>query len=272
MLAYLITRVRKIRARDILKVHTGVFGGEPLEPYRKALHKSWNLEHTYNLYSSTEFRLTFVECSEQNGMHVWLDACVPEIILQSELDRERDEDGYVPAAIPLWDSQPGDEGELVLTTFGQTFPLVRYRTSDMIHIVSIAPCPCGRTHPRINILQRSDDLVNLGVIRFSTFAIKEELEKITQPSSVSQWQVRVSRVDYKPLLTVIVCPNDQVDEAEMTANVRAALENIEVLRLGWENELIFEPTIKIDPELGVRTSSSGKFRPLVYEEEAEVVS
>jgi phenylacetate-CoA ligase len=269
LIAYLVTRVRKIKAKNILKIHSGLFGGEPLEPYRAALFDAWNMKYSYNLYTSTEFRIGFLECSAQDGMHVWLDACVPEIILQTELDREREEIGYTPKATPLWEAKPDDEGELVVTNFFQTFPLVRWRTSDLIHIVSTSPCTCGRTHPRINILQRSDDLVNLGVIRFSTFAIKEELEKIKQPSAISKWQLRVSRIEYKPLLTVLIKPEKTINQKQMVEEVHNALMNIEALQLGTENELIHNPKIAIDYDLDTRQSSSGKFRPLVYEDEQE---
>lgn len=266
LLAYLVTRFRKIRARDIMKVHTGVFAGEPLSPYKKALQDAWDLEHSYNLYSSTEFQISFCECSEQNGLHVWLDACIPEIIPQAELDREQEDEDYVPKAVPLWDAQAGDEGELVLTNFSKIFPLVRWRTSDLISVVSTDVCPCGRTHPRIHILQRSDDLVNLGVIRFSTFVVKEALDEISQPSRISQWQLRVGRQEYKPILTVIVRPEEAVDEDEMTRSVDAALDGVEMLKTGWENGIIYKPRVFIDPNLGDRLSSSGKFRPLVYED------
>jgi hypothetical protein len=266
LIAYLVTRFRKIRARDITRVHTGIFAGEPLAPYREALLEEWNLKYTYNLYSSSEFQISFYECSEQNGMHVWIDACLAEIIPQTELDREKEEDGYIPIAKPIWEAEAGDEGELVLTNFANTFPLVRWRTSDLIQIVSVAPCPCGRTHPRINILQRSDDLVNLGVIRFSTFTIKDVLDKLSNPTRISKWQLRVGRDGYKPILTVIIRPEQPVDENELVERVKAALDSIEVLRTGYENNLISMPTIKIDPNLGDRLSSSGKFRPLVYED------
>ena len=265
-LAYRITKIRNFKARDILKVHTGVFAGEPLSPYKGALLDAWNLKYSYNIYSSTEFQISFCECSEQDGVHVWLDACIPEIIPQSELDREQEEEDYTPQAVLLWNAQPGDEGELVLTNFAKMFPLVRWRTSDMIQVVNTDTCSCGRTHPRINILQRSDDLVNLGVIRFSTFVIKDILDGISQPSKIKQWQLRVGREKYKPTLTVIIRPETTCDEGDLIDRVSSGLDQIEMLKTGWENELIYKPRVIIDPDLGDRLSSSGKFRPLVYED------
>ena len=269
LLAYLATRVRQIRPRDMVKVHTGLFAGEPLDPYRQALYDAWGLELSYNLYTFSEYQIAFCECRAQDGLHVWMDVSLPEIILQADLEREREEEDYVPPARLLWEATAGDEGELVLTHFGDAFPLVRWRTSDLIHVISTERCLCGRTHPRVNFLQRSDDLVNLGVIRFSTFTLKEKLDAITRPAPVSRWQLRVGRQGYKPMLTVLIRPVSVVDEAQMVEAVKAAVAEVEVLRLGWEIGLVCEPVVRIVPDLGDRLSTSGKFRPLVYETDLE---
>ena len=269
LLAYLVTRVRKIRPRDIVKVHTGIFAGEPLAPYRQALYDAWGLQMSYNFYTFSEYQIGICECRAQDGLHVWMDVSLPEIILQADLEREREEEGVVPPARPLWEATAGDEGELVLTHFGDAFPLVRWRTSDLIRVISTERCLCGRTHPRVNFLQRSDDLVNLGVIRFSTFTLQGKLDAITQPAKVARWQLRVGRRGYKPLLTVLIRPASGVDEAEMVAAVKAAMAEVEVLRGGWESGLVCDPEVRIVPDLGDRLSTSGKFRPLVYETESE---
>jgi phenylacetate-CoA ligase len=265
LLAVLISRVRKIRPRDLLKVHTGIFAGEPLAPYRQALYESWGLKLSYNGYTFSEYQIPIIECSAQDGMHVWLDVSLPEIILQADLDRERAEEGYVPPARPLWEASAGDEGELVLTHFGDAFPLVRWRTSDLIRVIDMQRCPCGRSLPRVDVLQRSDDLINLGVIRISTFEVKERLDSITHPAPVARWQLRVSRQGYKPLLTTWIRPASPVDEAQMVAAVQAALYEERTLLLGVENGLICEPVVRIVPDLEDRLSTSGKLRPLVYE-------
>jgi phenylacetate-coenzyme A ligase PaaK-like adenylate-forming protein len=156
----------------------------------------------------------------------------------------------------------------VLTHWGDAFPLVRWRTSDLIRVVSTQPCPCGRTLPRVHFLQRSDDLVNLGVIRVSTFELKEKLDGITRPAAVARWQLRVSRQGYKPLLQILVRPGAPVEETEMVAAVKAAVDQLQALRAGVENGLICEPVVRLVPDLEDRVSTSGKFRPLVYEDAA----
>jgi phenylacetate-CoA ligase len=60
---------------------------------------------------------------------------------------------------PLPDGQPG---ELVMTTLcREAMPLLRYRTRDITSLIA-EPCPCGRTHRRLNrITGRSDDMLIL---------------------------------------------------------------------------------------------------------------
>ncbi len=268
LLAYLVTRVRKVLPRDLTRVHTGFFAGEPVGPYRQPLKETWGLENAFSIYTFSEFQTLFAECAQADGMHVWLDICFPEFIPMVEIERENEQPGYEPQAIPLWEAAPGAQGELVITDYKETFPLVRWRTGDLVEMVSAEPCGCGRTHPRVHILQRHDDLVNLGVVRFSVFTLQEKLQALRSPAPVARWQLRVGRDGYMPRLTVLVCPDarkGEVDEAEFAQAVRAGVDSIEALRLGWQNGLVNEPIVTLDWNLGERISSSGKFRPLVYE-------
>ncbi|NLM13925.1 MAG: phenylacetate--CoA ligase, partial [Epulopiscium sp.] len=53
----------------------------------------------------------------------------------------------------------GERGELVLTTLRkQARPMIRFRTGD-IAIVNREKCGCGRTHGRIQIVGRLDDML-----------------------------------------------------------------------------------------------------------------
>jgi len=86
-----------------------------------------------------------IECIEaQNGLHIWEDHFIPEII--------NPETGEV---LP-----DGEKGELVITTITKEgIPLIRYRTRDITRLFK-EPCICGRTHARIERLSgRSDDML-----------------------------------------------------------------------------------------------------------------
>ncbi|MEI6510030.1 MAG: hypothetical protein WCO14_03685 [bacterium] len=133
----------------------GLFFGHAMGEDRAALEHAYDLE-AFSLYFSAEFPVLAVECPAHQGLHLWLDACLPEILPRTELERERSQAGYQPQAIWLTSAAEGEEGELVATTFGQSLPLVRYRTGDLVRMVSASPCSCGCTHPRIEALGRME--------------------------------------------------------------------------------------------------------------------
>ena len=83
------------------------------------------------------------ECIYQNGLHLWEDCFILEIVDPETLEPVED----------------GEIGELVLTTLDRdAMPLIRYRTRDLTRIIP-GPCPCGRTHRRIDRIKgRSDDM------------------------------------------------------------------------------------------------------------------
>jgi phenylacetate-CoA ligase len=86
-----------------------------------------------------------IDCAARDGIHVWEDHYVAEIV-----------DPATGAARP-----DGEEGELVVSTLTREgLPLVRYRTHDLTRVVSRAPCACGRTSLRLDRLRgRTDDMV-----------------------------------------------------------------------------------------------------------------
>jgi phenylacetate-CoA ligase len=86
-----------------------------------------------------------IDCPARDGIHVWDDHYLPEIV--------------DPATGAL--RADGELGELVVTTLTrQGLPLIRYRTHDVTRIRSRAPCACGRTAVRIDRLGgRTDDMV-----------------------------------------------------------------------------------------------------------------
>lgn len=83
-----------------------------------------------------------VTCPAHEGMHLREDHAAAEII--------------GPDGAPL---PPGQEGELVLTTFGmEAMPLVRYRTGDRARILP-SPCPCGSEIIRLDGVGRMDNVM-----------------------------------------------------------------------------------------------------------------
>lgn len=127
------------------KLHTFVIGAEPhTEEQRRRIEEMFGVK-AYNSFGLTEMNGPGVafECTYQNGLHIWEDAYLVEIINPETLE---------PVA-------EGEVGELVMTTLDrQAMPLIRYRTRDLTRILP-GPCSCGRTHIRLDrITGRSDDM------------------------------------------------------------------------------------------------------------------
>lgn len=129
-----------------LALRSGVFGAEPWsENMRREIEKKLGIK-AHDIYGLSEIcgPGVAIECDEQNGLHMWEDHFLMEIIDPDTLE-----------VLP-----EGEEGELVITTITKEgIPLLRYRTRDITHIIT-EPCSCGRTHRKIaRVSGRSDDML-----------------------------------------------------------------------------------------------------------------
>ena len=67
----------------------------------------------------------------------------------------------------------GAEGELVLTHLvNRSAPLLRFRTRDHVRM-SVGPCACGRTSPRVRCIGRTDDMLIARGINVFPSAVRE---------------------------------------------------------------------------------------------------
>ncbi len=124
---------------------TLIIGAEPhTEAQRRKIEDLLGVK-AYNCFGMSEMSGPGVafECQEQNGLHIWEDSYLFEIVNPETLEPVED----------------GEVGELVLTTLDrEAMPLIRYRTRDLTRVL-VGDCPCGRTHRRLDRLKgRSDDM------------------------------------------------------------------------------------------------------------------
>ncbi len=129
-----------------LPIRTAFLGAEPMSEAMRAEIEERMGVAVYEQYGLSEIIGPGVAsaCGRSEGMHVWEDRFVPEVV-----DPDTGE--------PLPD---GEVGELVLTApTKEAFPLLRYRTRDRARLIR-EPCPCGRTSVRVSkILGRTDDML-----------------------------------------------------------------------------------------------------------------
>jgi phenylacetate-coenzyme A ligase PaaK-like adenylate-forming protein len=246
-LLYLITRVKKIHPRDLSKFRWGLFGGEPVDPYREVLQRMYGIE-PYEIYTFTEFMPPAVECRMHQGMHLWLDICLAEIIPEEELEKERNDATYIPKALPLWKAKTGMRGEYVLTTFGEALPLVRYRFGDLIEVVGMEQCGCGFTHPRIKVPRRADiSVISLGAIRFPFKQIEEKALAKTSFGQAKRWQLQITREGHRPHLTIRLEPTEDINNQEaFIEEIALKVKEIDVIKTGLDNKILAEPRVAIE--------------------------
>lgn len=116
---------------------------ETLYPWQREVIQAVFDIPVYDQYGSAEMCVFVGQCREGN-YHIRTDYSLLEFI--------RD-DGHI--------AQPGEEAELVCTTFiNPVMPLIRYRIGDR-GIRSDEPCRCGSPYPVMKTLVgRSDDVIN----------------------------------------------------------------------------------------------------------------
>jgi phenylacetate-CoA ligase len=129
-----------------LRLRKAYVGAEPYsEETRKKIERIYGI-NVYNSYGLSEMNGPGVafECHLKNGMHLWEDQFLMEIV-----------DPQTGRLLP-----EGEEGELILTSLcREAMPILRYRTRDITSIVK-SRCRCGRTHRRIaRITGRADDML-----------------------------------------------------------------------------------------------------------------
>jgi len=259
--------VLPIKASNIFKFRWGIFAGEPVDPYRSALKESFGLRPA-TAYGASEFPASAcLECKVQDGLHLPMDNCLPEMIPQEELAKEEVDAAYVPQAIPLWEATPGLTGEFVITTFSEALPLIRYRTSDLIMVVSTDRCECGRTFPRIKIRHRSDDIVNMGLIRFSIYQLKDKMEEMGTHGQVAKWQLRLTRENRKAKGVLLVQPKGEIaDQQAFITELEEKMDELKGVKQAWENGLIAKPEARLVDEVVEKRTMSGKIRYAIYED------
>lgn len=135
-------------------------GAEPYtEEFRRRIEDLFAMK-VYNSYGLSEMNGPGVgfECQAQDGLHIWEDAFIPEIV-----------DPKSGKPMP-----EGQVGELVMTSLcREGMPILRYRTRDLTRFLP-GSCPCGRKHRRMDrILGRADDMFIIKGVNIYPMQIEE---------------------------------------------------------------------------------------------------
>lgn len=178
----LAEEINKRGLRDKIYLKKGVFGSERWsEKKREYIAKELGIE-LYDIYGLTEIYGPGigVNCTGQQGMHYWDDYIYIEIIDPK-------------TGIPVED---GEEGEIVITTLvKEGAPLIRFRTHDISRIIP-EKCPCGRSYPRLDIIQgRSDDMFKVHGVNMFPSQVEELLSLVDGVES--EYKIDIAHDDEK---------------------------------------------------------------------------
>ena len=222
------------------KLHTLFIGAEPhTDEQRRRIERMLGVK-AYNSFGMTEMNGPGVafECKRQDGMHLWEDNYIVEIV---------DPDTLKP--VP-----DGEYGEMVLTTLDRTMmPILRYRTRDLTRIIP-EQCPCGRTHRRIDRIKgRTDDMFIIKGVNVFPMQVEKILAQF--PGLGSNYLITLDTVDDNDIMTVEVeldcMPTDVYPELQkMTKNIQRALKD----------EILLTPKVKLVGKGSIPTSDGKAVR------------
>lgn len=222
------------------KLHTLFIGAEPhTDEQRRRIERMLGVK-AYNSFGMTEMNGPGVafECKRQDGMHLWEDNYIVEIVDPDTLE-------------PVPD---GEYGEMVLTTLDRTImPILRYRTRDLTRIIP-EQCPCGRTHRRIDRIKgRTDDMFIIKGVNVFPMQVEKILAQF--PGLGSNYLITLDTVDDNDIMTVEVeldsMPTDVYPELQkMTKNIQRALKD----------EILLTPKVKLVGKGSIPTSDGKAVR------------
>ena len=217
--------------RESLKLRKAFAGAEPYsEDTRKRIESLLNID-VYNSYGISEMNGPGVafECQAKNGMHLWEDGYLGEIVDPKTLE-------------PLPD---GETGELVLSCLcREATPILRYRTRDLTSFYT-EPCVCGRTHRRLRRMTgRTDDMLIINGVNVFPSQIEEVVMGMKEVGNNYLIVVEKEGVLDRLIIKVEVGPTIFMDDSRL---LNALMEKIRK-RL--------QATITINPKIELHESGS----------------
>ena len=216
-----------IDPRRDTRLRTLIIGAEPhSDEQRRRIEQMLGVK-VYNSFGMSEMCGPGVafECPEQNGLHIWEDYYIVEIVDPQTLE-------------PVPD---GEVGELVLTTINrEAMPLLRYRTRDLTRILP-GECPCGRHHKRLDRMKgRSDDMMILKGVNIFPIQIENILMQFRELGT--DYLITLTNLEANDEMTVEVELNEFTDDygflQRLTKEITRQLKD----------EILITPRVKLVPK------------------------
>lgn len=177
--SYLKVINKKLENHDLkpkdLKLEKGFLGAEgglQNKSFRAKIENLWGIEAINANYGISEvISMLGAECKERVGLHFGA-----EDFLYVEMVDEN---------LNVLEIDDGVEGELVVTHLQkEAQPLIRYRTGDIIKIISLDKCVCGGKGFRFKIAGRVDDMLVVKGVNFFPESIRDIVNKYKECNGI----------------------------------------------------------------------------------------
>jgi phenylacetate-CoA ligase len=217
--------------------HSVFSSAEPLtSDMRRRIEEAWQTK-IFNVYGTSESGVLASECEFHQGMHLYDDFSIVEVV---------DQDNH-----PV---SPGTQGAKVLLTvlFRRTQPLIRYEVNDLLRISEQSYCPCGCPFPLLDIVEgRTAEMLYLPSITGRKEGITPlQFETVFDMLPISGWQVVQ---EHDGLHVFLVWASHELDEEHLLGALEKALTKRGVI----------VPTIKIHHVMALTRNATGKVPMLV---------
>ncbi len=227
-----------IDPRSEFKLRMAYLGAEPhSDETRRRVEAALGVE-AFNSYGLSEMNGPGVafECTEKNGMHIWEDHFLIELVHPKTLEPVKE----------------GEDGEIVFTTLKRKgMPLLRYRSKDIASFIA-EPCPCGRTHRRITRIKgRTDDMLIVKGVNMYPVQVEKTLMAIAEVGS--NYLIELEHKDFNDHMIVKVEVEGEMFHGDFSELQKLRKTITESLR----SELLITPEVDL-VEPGSLPRSEGK--------------
>ncbi len=203
---------------------------------RHLLADTWQVQ-PFNIYAATECGALAADCSAHQGLHLFEDLVILEIVDENN------------RPVP-----PGTYGAraLLTTLFRRTQPLIRYELSDRVCRSVLESCACGRPFTLLEGIQgRTSELLSFSTDSGDRVMVNPHVfSQIMDRVSAREWQIVQQRDGLRILLS-----GRQGERQEVML--------LQAVRQALAAQGVSVPPIWIDHVAAIPRNESGKVIPIV---------
>ena len=207
--SFLMTLIKRaeemgLQFRKDFSLRCALCSAEILPPsMRKTFEDDYGIK-VADTYASAILGILGYECLEKSGFHF------PEEIIIEIVDPTTGKS-----------LGPGEIGEVVVTLFDKTYPLIRFGTGDLSSFTD-EPCPCGRKSYRLTrIMGRVGEAVKVRGMFIHSRQIEEVIRKFPE---VSRFQVYVSRSGHRDEWAINLELKEEVDREKFLESLQKSIQ------------------------------------------------